>query len=189
MPCCRGLAGQGPEPPEPPVPTVAFVVVVLVLVLVAPPTLDVLLVVVCDAVELEEVAPPAELDVADEVEVVVVSTPEPPTSSTGFWRRVGDTVEVSISTVIANCSSATGQIHWSYSPGITPDTTMTADLVGHGIGVANNATYDVDLEDSSTFLSLDKAPAIGGLNCSQVPDNTIFRLRFAIPVQGWTVSN
>lgn len=68
------MVGQGLDPPDPPVPTVELVVVVVV----PPPTLDVVFVVVCDAVELEEVAPPAELDVevVDEA-LEVVSTVEP----------------------------------------------------------------------------------------------------------------
>jgi hypothetical protein len=116
--------------------------------------------------------------------------PEGVSTSTGYWRRVGDMIEVSIGTVIASCGSASGQVHWSLPPGVLMDQTKTPYTIGEGL-IWDSTMSPVEVEaQGPDFVTLDKVPGpAGGLYCSQVSNNTTVRFHFTAPVQGWTVSN
>jgi hypothetical protein len=112
-------------------------------------------------------------------------------TSTGFWRRVGDTVEISIDTMFTACSAA-GSLRWSLPAGVVPDATKLAFvnmLVGTGLtyGPAGIRGLYAIAQGASPFIIPDLTTGGGGgITCNDIGIGGVdTRLTFSLPVQGW----
>jgi hypothetical protein len=107
---------------------------------------------------------------------------------TAFWRRVGDSLEVEITSNFPACSPF-GQITWSLPGTLAPDTTKLASIATVGQGTlfvttvkSMHVTYN-----GRIAADLEGDPG-GGMNCDDVRGADV-RLFFTIPIQGWTVTS
>jgi hypothetical protein len=120
-------------------------------------------------------------------------------TTTAFWRRVGDTVEVRFVTTIASCTSF-GQLNWSLPADVHLDATKTASFESVGGGLAygpgtNNlvrttvATAEVSggVSRDTVALEMDGAPG-GGVTCATAGSGGQYRVHFAAAVKGWNVT-
>jgi len=114
-------------------------------------------------------------------------------TSTGFWRRVGDTVEISIDTMFSACSTA-GSVRWSLPQGLAVDGSklaFTNMLVGDGLlygpaGAGIRGLF-VIAQGASPFVIPDLTTGNGGgIKCTDIgTGNVEARLMFNLPIQGW----
>lgn len=115
-------------------------------------------------------------------------------TTTAFWRRVGDTVEVRFVTVFLSCPFA-GTLEWPLPPNVQFDTTKTAPSEAIGGGLAYGpGTNGLVKTIAATVVSTDKvaidangAPG-GGAGCADVGSGGVYRVHFAAAVKGWNVT-
>lgn len=109
------------------------------------------------------------------------------------YRRVGDTVEVNISSDITQCTATGGQLRWSLPTSTTPDMSKLPyefALIGHGTLLPATGLQVYAQGASSTFVAVDYLGSSGGgMGCTG-PSGTAkgVRLAFSFPVSGWSVT-
>jgi hypothetical protein len=114
-------------------------------------------------------------------------------TTTGQWRRVGDSVEVRILTTLAQGFTSSGGWQWSLPPGLSADTAKLnagGDSVGHGRYVfAPNATMgvgDIALSSSGTLV-FQVGTGTWQFGAGQSYDQgDTFTLTAQVPISGWT---
>jgi hypothetical protein len=123
--------------------------------------------------------------------VVLDAVPDAPNTSGGYWRRVGDTLEVRIAQLV-DCNGGSGQIRWSYPDNLTVDQDKGAiSTPGSGLQFtpASSALEVVAVVSYEDFVHVDHAPVGGGVSCESLSGPTVFRMSFAVPVEGWTTTD
>jgi hypothetical protein len=118
-------------------------------------------------------------------------------STVGFWRRVGDTLEVKLVTTFASCDHG-GQVNWSLPNGYVVDLAKTerSETMGGGVAIGpgtSNVSKTIVVTNvapvKQSVVAVDLADAgIGGATCSSVGSGGVFRSTFHLPVQGWSVN-
>jgi hypothetical protein len=109
------------------------------------------------------------------------------------YRRVGDSMEVNISTEFTACT-ATGQLRWSLPTGVTPDMAKLPynfALIGHGTLLPATGLQVYAQGPSSTFVAVDYLGSTGGGMACTGPSAAVvksIRLAFSFPVSGWTAT-
>jgi hypothetical protein len=111
------------------------------------------------------------------------------TTTSGAWRRVGDSVEVRVETKVPSCNVG-GQLRWTLPDGLVAN---AAKLPG---AVATLGTAAVYLPGKATLQSVAvssyganpyvviEAPGVpGGLYCSHLEDGAVIRASFSVPVE------
>jgi hypothetical protein len=114
--------------------------------------------------------------------------------ATGYYRRVGDTIEVTISTQTSACTP--GILLWDLPSGLAYDNTRITDydpVLGSAevVTSANAPTTGVVIGQQGTHTTV--GVAITGSNpvgiiCATAGDGGIIRMHFSAPIKGWTVS-
>jgi len=112
-----------------------------------------------------------------------------------FWRRVGDTLEVKLTTSFMSCPQS-GQINWSLPDGLLPDPMKISGSEAMGTGLALGSATNglvtpliVTSIGSISAVSVDLAGAgSGGATCPAIGVGGFVRMFFHTPVQGWTVT-
>jgi len=118
----------------------------------------------------------------------------PPADSPGYWRRVGDTMEVRLDTFFPTCSMS-GQLLWSLPAGYTVDAAKLSghyDVVGTGTTVnpGTGAVLNTNVVATHQLPLIGIQPATGGTGtCAVIGSGGEARLQFAVPIQGWTATN
>jgi len=109
------------------------------------------------------------------------------------WRRVGDTLEVSIDSLFSTCSTGNATLSWSLPVGLIPD---YAKLSGSNAQIGMALTVSPGQVGTANVLAQGPSGAVVALqqgnvviSCGQLGNNGNVRLRFAIPIAGWDVSN
>jgi hypothetical protein len=113
--------------------------------------------------------------------------------STGYWRRVGDTLEVRIATTV-NCTN--GYPKWYLPTGLSIDTAKVPAsyaVVGAanvGDGPDTETSMTVGIHDANGVVLLGSAPgsAVGTMDCNGLGTAGQARLAFSVPVAGWAVN-
>jgi hypothetical protein len=127
--------------------------------------------------------------------VPITTTPSGSSSTTGSWRRVGDTLEVDIDTSFPTCQ-VLGELAWSLPTGIVVDGSKLPGqypIVGVGFawnnGTNTNSTTTVVPVLGGQVVKLNHPTHSGALDCNAIGTGGDARLSFAVPVQGWTPNN
>jgi len=118
-------------------------------------------------------------------------------TQTGHWRRVGDSIEVNISTQITACTGA-GTVLWSLPMGLAVDPQKMGAYTVVGTGMVHNSGTEqlsraAVLSRASTQLgsvSLDNAAVNGvDVSCADLGSSGFARFQFTVPVEGWNVDD
>jgi len=127
----------------------------------------------------------------------VTTTVDGAATSTGYYRRVGDTLEVMIDTVFPACSAA-GQLEWSLPTGLTPDAGKlpgaytvvgSAIVINATTATTKTTTVSAQIGWSTPAVALERGSTTGGMTCADIGNGGGTRMRFSIPIQGWTLNN
>lgn len=112
----------------------------------------------------------------------------------GFWRRVGDSVEVRISTQTSNCTA--GFLNWSLPASLAYDAAKVTDynpVLGSAevLTSANAVTTGVVLgqRGARTTVSAAVTAGSGGIICATAGTGGVIRMHFSAPIVGWSVAN
>lgn len=115
-------------------------------------------------------------------------------TTSAYWRRVGDTLEVNLYTTFSTCAQA-GAIAWSLPNGAVPDPAKSAvgafmgGGAGYGTGTGGTVQPLLVINQGAAVAALDLAGSPGGgAGCAAVGAGGMFRMTFDMPVQGWTVT-
>jgi hypothetical protein len=124
--------------------------------------------------------------------ILVTSSGTVTASSSGFWRRVGDTIEINIFTRVSACTGD-GQFQWSPPSGIALDPAKLPFRNAHvgtaQVGSPGGNIIQVGLASADTLTTSSVALDGPGVTCSGLLGGTgDMRLSFALPVKGWTVT-
>lgn len=116
-------------------------------------------------------------------------------SSTGYWRRVGDSVEVRIEVRVPKCQSFNDALYFSLPPGLTIDTakipfytTVGNSMVGKGPAQITNPTVLAPLPNALDKVVLQTQTSGVAVGCSDVGDGGWTRFQYSVPIQGWSVT-
>jgi hypothetical protein len=123
------------------------------------------------------------------------------TTTTGFWRRVGDSMEVKVKTTFQNTpATGTGQYRWSIPTGYTIDTSKLqntsagASIEGNAGAVRSGVAFwngRVTGGGTSTQVSVvtnnqaDAWQATGGFPFTWTTNDEAY-LKFSVPITGWS---
>jgi hypothetical protein len=110
-------------------------------------------------------------------------------TATGFWRRVGGSVEVNLYTSITGCTGA-GQIQWSPPPNVAPDINKLPFRFAH---IGNALVFTGGAVSTTSVATADatttSAVALEGTNCASFSNGAgDVRMTFSFPVVGWTAT-
>jgi hypothetical protein len=114
-------------------------------------------------------------------------------TTAGRWRRVGDTAEVQIESTFTTGCSLSGQVGWSFPPGVTQNAAESAliETAGYGLSyngsTVTNVTVTLDTRVTAAVPELQGA-AGGGLKCGEFGAGWVIRMKFEVPASGWTVT-
>jgi hypothetical protein len=116
----------------------------------------------------------------------------------GYWRRIGDTIEVRIAMVVPACNTA-GKLYWTLPTGIAPDLTKVPTAYGAvGVGVLfrpnSTATAVTIIGPEPSGPNAIQVEAIASeatlaVACADLVANEHIRMSFSLPVSGWNVDN
>jgi hypothetical protein len=116
------------------------------------------------------------------------------TTSSGFWRRVGDTMEVQISTTFNTCPSPGGEVYWYLPTTNTVDIKKSPQFASLGSGVASLGTanevltLNVTSQGAASYVGVDVTETTtGGANCNTVGPGGVIRMTVRAPITNWTV--
>jgi hypothetical protein len=111
-------------------------------------------------------------------------------TSTGKYRRVGDSIEVNLNTEFSACSG-TGQVRWGLPATIVPDAAklaQTSARIGYGTLIPATELL-VYSQGAQSFVAVDAAGGtVGGIGCSTIGSTGTVRLTFTLPVTGWAAT-
>jgi len=111
----------------------------------------------------------------------------------GFWRRVGDTMDVSINTTLPTCPAGV-EMTWSLPPGVNVDGAKLPQVNGQ-VGMAIWVNPNSGAIGAGNVLAQSPDPLVAievnttVLTCSTIGTNGNVRLTFSLPIQGWTATN
>lgn len=147
--------------------------------------------------EWQPYTPDVKTDIGDPIATTPVAQLPgwPAVTSTGQWRRVGDSVEVSIDTVFPSCS-ANRAIVWYLPPGLKPDAAkLSGYYVPIGTAITVNPSQNVvgayEIVSMGLLDFVEIQPLTPGVtaDCSLYGNGGEARLHFSLPIQGWTANN
>jgi hypothetical protein len=116
-------------------------------------------------------------------------------ATTGLWRRVGDSLEVSIQVRVPTCPGDDGILLFPLPNNLVPDFTKLPSLNAY-IGSGIYANGQTGLVLGVAVLTQDPLPTVGlqildpsaarEVNCSSIAMNANLRFSFTVPIQGWS---
>ncbi len=121
-------------------------------------------------------------------------------STVASWRRVGDSIEVMLNTTVNNCAAVVPKtgggytLTWTLPSGVTADSTkLWSDLwMLGGVHAFNGSTVtlaNVLSQANTAVVAIDlNGASAGGATRATVGVGGFCRLRFTIPVSGWTIN-
>ncbi|MFO0553636.1 MAG: hypothetical protein U0271_34960 [Polyangiaceae bacterium] len=127
----------------------------------------------------------------------ITITEENGSPATGFWRRVGDSIEVNIDGTLGGCTNGTDTIQFGLPSGLKIDKTKSATytVVGEGAyrgsstGTITQVTVFGAVPGNEGIVFLEKDGAVDGtsLSCGELSGGWI-RIRLSAPVEGFTIN-
>lgn len=128
----------------------------------------------------------------------ITTSPYNGSTATGYWRRVGDSVEVSIDTQIPTCSGMS-ILRWSLPTGLLVDPGKAPTYATLGTAFAASQSNAVTRptvigpggsDDPNTVTLFIGATDGQAFTCADLGGNNGFvRMEFTAPIQGWDIAN
>lgn len=114
-----------------------------------------------------------------------------------YWRRVGDTMDVTISSQVNACPGPAAAMSWSIPlSGVVDGTKLGGNYLGE---TGDGAVFDGSADklytllfsanpDGTTIGGDESGTGAGGFECATHAVPYDLRMRYSVPIKGWTVN-